>query len=248
MRFFLSILVLLIGTGCRSSQTPKAPAALHSRFQIIEKGSIEDSAVAQLLQPYEKKLEHLNEVIGHAPEDIRKGQPEGSLGNLIADMVRESSAKLFGMAADICVLNNGGFRVPISKGAISRGTVFELMPFENALVMVSLSGRELLQVAEKIASAGGQPVSGLSMEFTSDRKPSEIKVGLHPLDPQKNYQVITTDYLAQGNNGLFGPEAFDRSKKSGVLLRDLIIEKILELKFKPLTASIDGRIKAVSPP
>lgn len=206
----------------------------------------EDPALVQLLQPYSEKVAALETPIGIAGEELRKDQPEGKLGNFVTDLLLVESKRLFGEPADVSFANNGGLRVPIARGEISRRTIFELMPFENMVVMIELSGSELRQLAEQIVNAGGQPVAGMTLEMTRDRKLSTIRIRGESLDPEKRYRVITSDYLAQGNGGFFKESMIDRARNSGVLVRDVIIDHIRAQSPTPIRGVLDGRIKILN--
>src|SRR5690606_18308907 len=97
----------------------------------------------------------------------------------------------------------GGLRIELQRGDITIGNLFELMPFENELVLLELSGRNVQQLADFIAATGGQPVSGLRMKI-SDGKATDIVVAGKPLKLSRTYKLITYDYLANGGDNSRG--------------------------------------------
>ena len=206
----------------------------------------EDPQVAKLLQPYADKVEALETLIGFAAEDLKKDQPEGKLGNFVADLLLAESKRLFGQPADVSFANNGGLRVPISRGEISQRTIWELMPFENKVVLLELSASELRQLAERITSLGGQPMAGMTLEMTRDRKLSNVKIRGAPIEEGRNYRVITLDYLAQGNGGFFETSQMDRAQNSNALFRDVIIDHIRARNSAPISGVLDGRIRIIN--
>ena len=61
--------------------------------------------------------------------------PESLLGNFVTDLCLRQYSNI----ADICVMNNGGLRSNLTKGEITRGDIYTLMPFENELVILEFS-------------------------------------------------------------------------------------------------------------
>jgi len=219
---------------------------IEDQFSTMDASAPEDPALVQLLQPYAEKVAALEAPIGSAEEELKKDQPEGKLGNFVADLLLAESKRLFGEPADVSFANNGGLRVPIARGEISRRTIFELMPFENQTVMIELSGTELRGLAEQIVNTGGQPIAGMELEMTRDRKLSGIRIRGESLDPEKRYRVVTSDYLAQGNGGFLKENRMDRARNSGVLVRDVIIDHIHARNSAPIRSVLDGRIKILN--
>lgn len=148
--------------------------------------------------------------------------------------------------ADLCLLNNGGLRATLPKGEITRGKIFELMPFENELVVLTLSGAQTKELFIVLAKFGGMPVSGINIGIADDR-PDEVFINDIPFDSSKTYKVVTSDYLANGGGKL---QFFNNPLKRedlGIKLRDAIIAYIIEEREKgnKLTSGYDGRIHYV---
>ena len=111
---------------------------------IIDEGLSEDSASNAIIYPYKAELSKtINEVICQSAIEMSKERPEGLLGNFVADLILEIGHEMYlppdKRNIDFCYLNHGGLRASLPKGDISRQRVFELMPFENELVVVTLS-------------------------------------------------------------------------------------------------------------
>jgi 2',3'-cyclic-nucleotide 2'-phosphodiesterase (5'-nucleotidase family) len=158
----------------------------------------DDPMIKALLQPYASRLRvSMDMVIAHAPYDITKAKPEGLLGNLTADMVRNEAVARSGHDVDAAILNNGGLRVPLNQGPVTVGRVYELMPFDNALVILELSGTQLMRLADELAAFGGEPVSGIRFRI-EDGKATDLLVGVHAVDPERVYRVATHTFLADG--------------------------------------------------
>ena len=110
-----------------------------------------DSSVVKFYLPFKKKLQEslMNKPLAYSLSTYKKndGNLNSSLGNMFADATFELINPLFKKTTkkniDIVLLNNGGIRSIISKGPISEKTAFELMPFENSIVIVKLNGESI---------------------------------------------------------------------------------------------------------
>lgn len=214
-------------------------------FRIVKSAmQLEDSLATNLIQPYKQHLDSLMNIqIATAGVDMSKGVPEGSLGNLLSDLLMEY-AKEQGLLPDFCVLNNGGIRIPtLYQGPVYIRTVYELMPFDNQLVLLKLKGEDCKTLFELIGNTKGVPISGLTLHYSKDNRIDAAIQG-KSFDQNMEYQILTSDYLANGGDNLsiFG-KAIARVELNN-LIRDIFI-----LKFKekgqlgiPLQAKLEGRI------
>ncbi|MBU1707661.1 bifunctional metallophosphatase/5'-nucleotidase [bacterium] len=174
----------------------------------------------------------------------RIGEGETLMGNLVCDAMR------WKLQGDVAFTNRGGVRADLSMGKITPRDVFMVLPFQNELVEVLLTGKFLRELFEdKLAFGGsGMFISGLQIEVDRSRPPGNritvFKIGGKDAEPGRLYRVITTDYLLEGNSGmakLF--EHSDEATPAGVLMRDAMVEYIRE--HSPLNPKLDGRWKFV---
>jgi 2',3'-cyclic-nucleotide 2'-phosphodiesterase (5'-nucleotidase family) len=196
-----------------------------------------DPEIARILGPYQAKVAaKMNEVLGQATGDFaRSSNSESSLGNLIADVYREKGN------TDIGIQNTGGIRAQIPTGRITWGSIFEVLPFQNTLVTLKLSGAQL----KRTLNSGLLAVSGLRVEY--DRNQPEgrqlISVTLadgSPVQDDKFYTVTTNDFLVAGGDGFVEFGKGSDIKDSGILLRDVLADHV---KAHPvLSPKTDGRI------
>lgn len=208
----------------------------------------EDSSLLSIVSPYRMQVDSaLNTVIAESEVAMDKNQPEGLLGNFVADIALEETKKYYRASAsaevDFCFLNNGGLRSTLPKGKITKRNIFELMPFDNELVIVTMSGIALQQLFSFIAQKGGVPVSGLHMKVSAGTA-SEIVINNNPFDTLKTYRFVTSDYLANGGDNLKLMQEAEKKEKTGIILRDAIINNITEKNNKGIviTAKLEGRI------
>ncbi len=245
MRFYSLIVSLLLLSSCASWQ----PTATQYTLEKVRKEAVaEDSSLYYLLQPYKMQVdERMDESLVENLRVLKKEQPESALGNMMADVIF-NHAEAAGLAPDLAVTNYGGIRVALLEaGQLTYRDAFQLMPFDNKIVLVEVSGIILHQLFKHMASKGGWPVSNATMQMDEQRVPVlPIYIGGEVLDTSANYQLATTDYLANGGDYCDFLKGLPQ-KDTGVLLRDAIIEywKVLKGRGQSLDVNIDGRISYV---
>ena len=187
------------------------------------------SQADSLIRPYKTKLDaEMNEVLVISAEEFpkEKGKLETKLGNLVADLCfNHAGFKLYQDSViskpDFCLLNFGGLRTSLPKGEITRGKIFELMPFENELVLVTIDPMKMIDLKEYLREVGGQPVSGITITlFNSGASHTCWYKGAGPLRP---HTVLTTDYLANGGDNMNFFKNPIKTEYTGLKLRDAII-------------------------
>ena len=184
---------------------------------------------------------------------------ETNFGNLITDIMRGASG------ADAAIINGGSIRTSIKKGPILVGDIYGALPFENYVVVIKLTGLQILDALEQGVSGveeakGGFPqVSGI--EFTYDRsnpkgtRIKEVFINGIPLATNKEYIVATNDFLAAGGDGyrvfrdavksskdyeVIG-EAMKGRSDSGRWLQDVVIDYIRSQRI--ISPRVEARIK-----
>ncbi len=246
-RFNYLLVVLLAISACTTYKVEKlATANIHLDSLVTVAPS---QKVEGLIKPYRDKVNaDMTEVLCLTSEALYGGRPESPLTNFCADLTLEESnlfcaAKYPAIKMDVAMINRGGLRVPIPKGEIRTMTMFELMPFENEVVFLKLSGTVLLQFIHHLASRGGEGVSGMRFGIKDD-KAIKVEIGGKPLDPAKNYWLVTSDYIANGGDGC---EVLTKSSDridTGIKARDMFIKyfKRMGKEGKIIGAKTDGRI------
>jgi len=202
-----------------------------------------DKKIIDYYYPYKRTVDYLiKEVIAVSDIEITKARPEGPLNNLFADALFEAG-KSRNIQFDIAYTNYGGLRIPLPKGNIALYRVFELMPFENIITTVKFSGADMKAFFNYMASEGGDPISGATYKI-KDNKAADIKINGQNLDINKDYTVLTSDYMANGGDGgnIFF-KSRDR-KEYDIKLRDVIIEYLRKRtkNGETINPRNDGRI------
>lgn len=243
----LIILVLSLFIGCRG------PVTLVTRN--LENRSVSadlapaDSSIIKIYLPYKQEIEKdMGKILAHSSQEMVKDKPESLLTNFLSDLLLAESARTcadqnWNVVPDVAFLNYGGIRTFLPKGNITVGKVFELMPFENELVMVRLKGTDLKKFLDYIAGGGGDAVSGVRFRI-SDRKASNVEVNGKPLNENGLYWLATSDYIADGGDNYGMLKNRTDFRQMGVKIRDLIIRNLERYgkEGKNLDAKLDGRI------
>jgi 2',3'-cyclic-nucleotide 2'-phosphodiesterase (5'-nucleotidase family) len=227
-----AVVAALVLSGCGSSQplTIQSDPADIITYTVVNDSVGEDPAMLQMVAPYSEEMDaQISEVVGRAEAEIREGRPEGPLGTFAAEAMLSVVQGLTDRPVDMALTNNGGLRVPIGPGDITVGKMFELMPFDNMMIVLDLSAAQVDELAQRLAGLGGDPIAGFSFTITADEKAADIKVGGKALDPNRTYRLVTSDYLANGG----GPYEvlWDAKVRDEVayLLRDAFTEHLREI-------------------
>jgi 2',3'-cyclic-nucleotide 2'-phosphodiesterase (5'-nucleotidase family) len=189
-----------------------------------------DPGVAAIMQPYSDSVnKRMNEVVGYAEKSLDKKAPESTLGNFMADVMLIMATEKFGTKVDAGFVNFGGIRLTqLAKGPVTRGKVFELMPFDNILVLQQVKGDALQQFLDLTAGRGGWPLAGLTMQI-KDKKAVNVVIGGRPLDPNATYTIANSDFVANGGDNADMLKVLPQQNR-GYLVRDAIFDYIRKLK------------------
>lgn len=164
-------------------------------------------AVEDLVKPYRENIDRdLNTVLAYAPQTLDKsGEWQTSIGNMMADQTLQRAGRVFEtrekLKADICLLNFGGIRSIIPKGDVTTRTAFEIMPFENSVVVAALKGEQIMEMLNYIITEKkAHPLSGMQFKISANDLPAEILIGGKPFEMENTYYVVTSDYLLNGGD------------------------------------------------
>ena len=245
---FKNIICILLLSLTVTACAPKAwiiTRATSVKIPIDSKtDAVADKSYIEHLQPLKQQLGvKMNVVIGEAAETMKGHAPESLLSNFSADVYRQAGTDYLGAQVDISIVNLGGLRTVIPAGNITVGKVFELMPFENELVILWLKGDKLSELIQYFATADGEGVSGIRMEI-SNGKAVNVSVNGNAIDPEKIYSIATSDYLAGGNDKMFQLAQYEKRQNTGIKLRDILLDYIKNetAKGNKIQSKLDGRI------
>ena len=240
---FIIVAVVIGITMWHNKQTDSTPATIQNIELIEVNGNLHHDAMEGLIAPYKtEKEKSMNVVIGQSAETIEVGKPESKLTNLIADILLTEARKYIA-DVDMAVTNIGGIRRPLFKGDITIGDVFEILPFDNALLVFEYKGEDLLALADAIATKGGESVSGMTLVINNG-KAENVMLNGEPIDSAKVYKVITTDYLSWGNDQLEPLANYINSIPLNMMMRDAMFDYVTcaSINNEKISSKLDKRI------
>jgi 2',3'-cyclic-nucleotide 2'-phosphodiesterase (5'-nucleotidase family) len=165
---------------------------------------------------------------------------ETALGNLITDIMRQRAG------ADIAFQNAGGIRGELPAGDIRVGDVYTLLPFDNTMVVLEMSGADVERLCRESAGRRGRggfgQVSGLSFEIAADG-PRNVRVGGLPVDPKQRYRLVTNSYTASGGDGYGAIGKSTARQDTDLTVREAVMTGLRQLKT--VSPKVEGRIRFV---
>ncbi len=235
---------LLLFTACQTASIDRMQAT----SLVVDDSLRVDSSMIRMTEPYRRQLDStMKKVIGYSGRTLEKGTPESLLGNFLCDalysVVTNQLIDSTGGWPVMVLLNNGGIRSSLPKGEITVEHLFMVMPFDNELILLEIKGSELIPLFDLIATKGGMPVGGLRLILHAASW-SKAEIGGELFSPEQTYILATSDYLANGGDGLNSLKNHIRYVRTGLLVRDLFIRYIstqTELG-KEISPVLDGRI------
>jgi 2',3'-cyclic-nucleotide 2'-phosphodiesterase (5'-nucleotidase family) len=200
-----------------------------------------DETIAKMVDNYAQMIEkEFSKVVGSTSVDlVRKPYEESNIGDLVCDAMKESAG------VEVAFQNGGGIRADLPKGEITLDEMYTLLPFDNVLVLMTLSGAQIAQVLEKNGALETKilQVSGITVEYNLNKplgsRVAKALVGGAPLDAGKDYRVVTNDFLAAGGDQ-FTTFKKGRNIVYGSSLRDAVIAYLRT--HSPVSRQGDNRI------
>ncbi len=241
-----SVILLLLLYSCINVSTKTQTYDCNNKNIDNAADSLIDSSFIKTLQPYKDQLEgQMSQQLAKCPEAMTSYRPESPLSNLLSDFLLDYGLKYakdqhYDFEPDFCVMNFGGIRASLPKGAITVRNMFEIMPFENVMMYVQLSGSQVVDLCDHLASRGGEPVAGISFGIKNN-KSCDIKIQGNAVDKNKKYWIVTNDYLANGGDGMKTFNSAQNKKETKEKVRDIFISEMKKTS-DILNAKIERRV------
>jgi len=252
MKHFVVFITIVLFTAC--AQSPSQLTSVKGTQLLINSDISSNDSIDAFITPYRNRINTvLDSVLAYAPKDIVKtdGELNTSEGNLMADILLRQSQPIFelrtGHKVDIALLNYGGIRNVISAGSVTARTAFEVMPFENYIVVLELPGTAIREmVSYLIASSRPQPFSGMEIVLYNDGTLQSVNIQGTPFDENRTYYLATIDYLLQGGGNMDFLREFKSATELDYLLRNAMIDYFT--KVDTLEATVDDRYIQIKHP
>jgi 5'-nucleotidase len=179
-----------------------------------------DSSLQEIYLPYKKSLDSLMDlVLCYSPQFLEKTKPESALSNWMADVCLISVPE---KQVDFCLLNYGGIRSTLPQGNISTKNIYELMPFENELVIVEIPVLKFEEVLNYLGQSSGHPISGIRLNFHGEKV-------RHSLSLNESVRILTSDYLANGGDQMYFFSDSISCERTNLKIRDVLLSHCEEI-------------------
>ena len=242
-----TLLVVSCGSYKQSERQSQEYSIVNISGQIVEMNSEQgtNAEMQALVDKYKVSLDkEMDEVVGTSAEFMQKGRPESLPTNLTSDIMLQYGSKHFPNGADVAIMNVNGHRATLPKGQITLRNLFEIYSFDNTVSFLEVKGEDLTKIFEANARIGGAGISSNARLKVKDRKLTSATLDGKPIDNGKIYNVVTIDYLADGNDNMSAFKDAVSIVDSGITLRDVVIDYVRNQTAvgKTITSKLDGRI------
>lgn len=169
----------------------------------------------------------------------RNFRNESVLGQLLADLLRSGASRVVGQPVDLAVQNGGGLRNDLPAGPLVYTHVFEVLPFDNRLAVVRLTGAQLLELFRRNAAGSHGILVPSGMRVSARCNGANIDIQLQrengeAIAMDRKYAVALSDFLASGGDNFGGlvPKQEDQATSpditmyDDVVMRDLLLEEL----------------------
>jgi 2',3'-cyclic-nucleotide 2'-phosphodiesterase (5'-nucleotidase family) len=236
------LIAIFFAVSCHTSYQAENVQYSSYRIQQHDEGS---KSLAAIVKPYSDSVNKLmNVVIGYNEAQLEKKKQGNTLGFFITDAYLEMAKQKVDPKVDVAFMNSGGIRLPeMAAGPITQGKIFELMPFDNLMVLLKVKGSLLKQYLDTLAANDGVIESGITMQIVN-KTVQQVMVAGKPLDLNADYTIAHSDYVAMNTNLL---KNINRSS-NGYLLRDALLDyvKFIHGQNKKVTVTNTDRISYVN--
>tara|TARA_R110002050_G_scaffold74772_5_gene160220 strand:- start:33483 stop:34241 length:759 start_codon:yes stop_codon:yes gene_type:complete len=196
-----------------------------------------DSEIEAYIKPFREHIQKdLDSILAYSVGTYSKsnGEFNTAIGNFMADAIYTQANPIFnkrtGKNIDMVLLNHGGIRSILPKGNITKKTAFNLMPFENSIVVVALKGTQIKSLTEYLSkSKKAHPISKLKLSIDKDYNLIDAAINNKKIDPNKTYFVATNDYLYNGGDSMTFFKPNDSLYSLDYKIRNALIDTFKEV-------------------
>ncbi len=244
LKLFVIFLTLFFIVSC-AKQSYYVSKIEGKRITITDKET-QNQQIENYVKPYREHInKDLDNILAYCPETLDKsdGKWQTTIGNLMADVTLQRGNLVFKSREkkdiNLCILNNGGIRAILPKGNVTTRTAYEIMPFENSLVVIALKGEQILEMVDYfIATQKAHPLSGITFTIGKDNVAKNILVQGKLVEKDTIYYVATNDYLSNGGDNMNffkkGIQKYDLDYK----LRNVLIDYFKEVDTIPVIKDV----------
>jgi 5'-nucleotidase len=244
------LLCLFIGQLQSCQNEPNLQKIKAENIQI-ESGLEESEALNAFIKPYRSSIEgEMNKPLSYSPKAMFKNDTpyNTAIGNLMADAVLDMANPVFksrhGASIDAVLLNHGSIRAGINKGIVTTRTAYNIMPFENKVVVAKLRGDQVKAMFEYLAKAKrAHPIANMNIVVDDNWNLKSYTINGKTVDNSQNYHIATSDYLVNGGDNMNFFQKADSIYQTDYKVRNVLIDYFK--KTDTLKAKADQRFKNI---
>lgn len=244
LKLFVIFLTLLGVTSCATK--PYYVSKIEGKKITITDKEPQNQQIDNFVKPYREHInKDLDSILAYCPVTLDKneGKWQTTIGNLMADVTIHRGNIVFEAREkkeiDLCILNNGGIRAILPKGNVTARTAYEIMPFENSLVVIALKGEQIFELVNYfIETQKPHPLAGITFTIAKDKTAKNILIQGKAVNKDSIYLVATNDYLSNGGDNMVfflkGIQKYDLDYK----LRNVLIDYFIEVDTIPVLKDV----------
>lgn len=219
--------VLIAVIAFASCKTQTYVSDIDTSYHQVNKYVKSDQRIEDIISTYKGDLDaQMNVVIGRSDVLLEKAKPESSLGSWFCNILLDEARKIYSDDIDFAIQNYGGLRIgSIPAGNISVGKIYELMPFDNQLIVIEMNGEAVHEMALAMLKKGGWPISKNIQIHGSDDSVSEVYIADKLVHKDSLYQVALPDYVANGGDNMKFLRTYHHLTKD-TMIRDVVINHL----------------------
>lgn len=239
-KILLAFSVLFLFFSCKNTQVGSTVELI--KVQPLTSESVKTAEMVNFLAPFQDRLsQQMDKRLAFSAQTMSVGRPESLLSNLVCDVLLHEANSF--LKTDFAVYNVGGLRKSLPQGNVTLRTIYEILPFDNQLVILKLSGGDVEDLCQSIAKVGGEGVAGITF-CIEDGTAKDIRIQGRSLDKNRMYNIATNDYLSFGNDKMEPLSRHIHITHLNLQVRSVLINYItdLEQRGEKITSKLDGRI------
>ena len=202
--------------------------------------------IDKIIADHQEAMGSMMEILIYSSEEISKGQPEGALSNLAADVLLDGAIPYIDNDYPTLSLTNfGGIRSAFPKGAVRLYDVYSVFPFENCLVVAQIKGKSIRKILNRFASYEKFEALGGVQITVKEKELKSCLIGGKPLDDDAVYNLATIDFLLDGGDRFNIADDAISITRTGIVIRDLIADYLKKLSARGVVLDNSGDSRIV---
>lgn len=245
-RVAAAALLLLALTSCRTRTYESYSWQYHTIDTLYDSG--EGSAVREKIAEYDSLIAPLQEILCYSRDNYNEAKPESAFSDFMVDMLRESAEMITGETIEAGLMNFGGIRTDMPKGAVRVYDVLSISPFDNKICVLTLKGGTIRNLVQHLVAERMEPLSGIRIVADADTL-RECTIAGEPLDDEREYKLATIDFLVTGGDGIDFGDGIIECNNTGVVLHDAMASYLrgVMASGRVLDLKTDGRVQLDNP-